>query len=168
MTTWSDGENGGWFRQTHEPSGFFGHFFAPAMERVRGGKSDVIPVTLSAYLGRHPPTTEAQVQTGAWNIGSSAGYDFSRWIGSPAQHRAGDVVNEVSRRYWELRRRRRPPRPRESSRPGGGPRLDPGGADELLPVLGRCLAPTTLCPNRVRPSAPWTGSLTALRRAGRD
>ena len=83
MTTWSDGENGGWFRQTHEPSGFFGHFFAPAMERVRGGKSDVIPVTLSAYLGRHPPTTEAQVQTGAWNIGSSAGYDFSRWIGSP-------------------------------------------------------------------------------------
>ena len=27
----SDSENRGWFRQMHEPSGFWGHFFAPYM-----------------------------------------------------------------------------------------------------------------------------------------
>jgi alpha-amylase/alpha-mannosidase (GH57 family) len=104
MTTWSDGENGGWFRQTHEPSGFFGHFFAPAMDRVRRGESTVIPVSLSTYLERNPPTMEAQVQTGAWNVGSTSGYDFGQWIGSESQRRAAEAVNQASRRYWELHR----------------------------------------------------------------
>jgi alpha-amylase/alpha-mannosidase (GH57 family) len=131
VTSWSDGENGGWFRQTHEPSGFFGHYFAPAMERVRNDKSDVIPVTLSAYLSWYPPTTEAQVQTGAWNIGSSAGYDFSRWIGSPVQQRAGEIVNEVSRRYWELLR--------------GGARLDPAGRADLAAARALILEAQTSC-----------------------
>jgi 4-alpha-glucanotransferase len=167
VTTWSDGENGGWFRQTHEPSGFFGHFFAPAMERVRGGKSEVTPVTLSAYLGRHPPITEAQVQTGAWNIGSSAGYDFSRWIGSPAQHRAGEVVKEVSRRYWELCRR--------------GARLDPGSRADLAEARALILEAQTSCflfwgeawlPQLYARTAPAERALdrvaTALRLAGKD
>ena len=104
VTTWSDGENGGWFRQTHEPSGFFGHFFAPAMERVRRGETQLHPVSLSAYLEAFPPNTLAQVRTGAWNVGSTSGYDFSQWAGSEAQRRAGEAVNQVSRRYWELHR----------------------------------------------------------------
>jgi alpha-amylase/alpha-mannosidase (GH57 family) len=104
VTTWSDGENGGWFRQTHEPSGFFGHFFAPAMERLRRGETQLHPVSLSAYLEAFPPSTLAQVCTGAWNVGSTSGYDFSQWAGSEAQRRAGEAVNQVSRRYWELHR----------------------------------------------------------------
>jgi len=167
VTTWSDGENGGWFRQTHEPSGFFGHYFAPAMERVRDGRSGVVPVTLSAYLGWHPPSTEAQVQTGAWNIGSSAGYDFSRWIGSPAQQRAGEVVNEVSRRYWELRR--------------GGARLDPASRADLAEARALILEAQTSCflfwgdawiPQLYARTESAERALdrvvTALRRAGRD
>jgi alpha-amylase/alpha-mannosidase (GH57 family) len=104
VTTWSDGENGGWFRQTHEESGFFGHFFSPYVERVTAGDYPVVPVTLSAYLREHPPTARAQVQTGAWNVGSSSGTDFSQWAGSESQRKAVAVIDDLSRRYWDLRR----------------------------------------------------------------
>jgi len=104
VTTWSDGENGGWFRQAHEESGFFGQFFAPYMERVGTGDYPVTPIALSAYLKSHPPTARAQVQTGAWNLGSTSGADFSQWAGSENQQKACTVIEELSRRYWDLRR----------------------------------------------------------------
>ncbi len=105
VTTWSDGENGGWFRQTHEESGFFGHFFSPYMQQVREGKSRVIPTALSRYLQAHGPTARAQVQTGAWNVGTVSGEDLSQWAGSESQREAVGVVRDLSRRYWDLRRR---------------------------------------------------------------
>jgi alpha-amylase/alpha-mannosidase (GH57 family) len=105
VTTWSDGENGGWFRQTHEESGFFGRFFTPYMERVGVGNYPVVPVTLSSYLKAHQPTARAQVQTGAWNVGSTSGADFSQWAGTESQRKAGAAIQELSRRYWGLRRR---------------------------------------------------------------
>ncbi|MEA3278519.1 MAG: glycoside hydrolase family 57 [Pseudomonadota bacterium] len=105
VTTWSDGENGGWFRQLHEPSGFFGHFFSPYMEQVRRAEFPVIPVSLSDYLHKNPPGIHAQVQTGAWNVGSTSGYDFSQWAGSESQRKAAAVIQDLSRRYWDLRRR---------------------------------------------------------------
>lgn len=61
VTSWSDGENGGWFRQMHEQSGFFGHFFAPLIEQIAAGTIDVQPVCLSDFVARHPPTEEAEV-----------------------------------------------------------------------------------------------------------
>lgn len=105
VTTWSDGENGGWFRQMHEGSGFFGHYFAPYMEHVRGGEYPVRPVGLSSYLAEHEPTTQAMVQTGAWNVGSTSGFDFSQWAGSPGQQRAGEAVTALSRHWWRLSER---------------------------------------------------------------
>lgn len=102
VTTWSDGENGGWFRQMAEASGFFGHFFAPLMNRVRAGQSAIQPVLISEFIERHPPEAEAHVQTGAWNVGSTSGYDFSQWAGSDKQRNAIEKTFSVSRRYWEL------------------------------------------------------------------
>jgi alpha-amylase/alpha-mannosidase (GH57 family) len=102
MTTWSDGENGGWFRQTHEPSGFFGHFFVPYMEEVRAGSYPIQPVRLSDYLPRHPPTAYTQVQTGAWNVGSTSGEDLSQWAGSDRQRAAVKQIVRLSKRYWTL------------------------------------------------------------------
>jgi alpha-amylase/alpha-mannosidase (GH57 family) len=99
ITTWSDGENGGWFRQLHEESGFFGHYFAPCMEHVRYGEYPVLPVALSAYLARHPAGVRAHVQTGAWNVGSTSGYDFAQWAGSPTQRAAVEALQALSRRY---------------------------------------------------------------------
>mgnify|MGYP003573090640 CR=1 FL=1 len=106
VTTWSDGENGGWFRQTHEASGFFGHYFEPYMRQVRAGACPVRPVALSGYLRTHPPGTEARVQAGAWNVGSTSGYDFAQWAGSETQRQAAAAVTQASRRYHGLRDRR--------------------------------------------------------------
>jgi hypothetical protein len=97
VTTWSDGENGGWFRQTHEPSGFFGHFFAPYMEHVQAEDFPVVPVALGDYLERREVTMHALVQTGAWNVGAAAGYDFAQWAGSDNQRVAVEAVNQTSR-----------------------------------------------------------------------
>lgn len=104
VTTWSDGENGGWFRQTAEEAGFFGHFLAPFLERVRSGASPVTPVLLTEFLTHHPPRDEAHVQTGAWNVAETSGYDFSQWAGSDKQREAIGTIFDVSRRYWALAR----------------------------------------------------------------
>jgi 4-alpha-glucanotransferase len=105
VTTWSDGENGGWFRQTHEGSGFFGHFFAPYMEHFRAGEYPITPVSLGDYLRRVPGSARAQVQTGAWNVGGNPGLDLSQWAGSESQRAAVAEVSRLSERYWSLRAR---------------------------------------------------------------
>lgn len=104
VTTWTDGENGGWFRQTHEEAGFWGHFFAPYMERVRSGQMSICPVSLDEFVAGNPPSGEAEVQTGAWNVGTTAGYDFSQWSGSSSQRAALEEIWQVSRMYHETRR----------------------------------------------------------------
>ncbi|MDJ0806931.1 MAG: polysaccharide deacetylase family protein [Gammaproteobacteria bacterium] len=105
VTTWSDGENGGWFRQTDENSGFFGYFFAPYMEHVRHGEYPSHTVSLSVYLEEHPPQEKAQVQTGAWNVGDTSGMDFAQWAGSESQRKAVDKIVQVSQRYHQLAER---------------------------------------------------------------
>ncbi len=104
ITTWSDGENGGWFRQMAEEAGFFGHFYTPYMDLVRSGRSAVRPVLISDYLRSHPPSEEASVQTGAWNIGSASGADFRQWAGSESQRQGLQKITEVSTRYWQIKR----------------------------------------------------------------
>lgn len=101
VTTWSDGENGGWFRQTHEEAGFWGHYFAPYMERVRRGEMSIRPVPIREFLALNPPRTRVTVQTGAWNIGTRGGYDFSQWSGSEGQRQALKALWEVSRALHE-------------------------------------------------------------------
>jgi len=105
ITTWSDGENGGWFRNLDEASAFWGHFFAPAMQAVREGRSQVVPTNLTEYLERHQPVQKARVRAGAWNIAGRDGTDFSQWAGSDAQRRALDAVWAASRSYHETMRR---------------------------------------------------------------
>jgi len=105
LTTWSDGENGGWFRQMDEGSGFFGHFFAPFMEKVQKGETNIRPMRISDFLKKHPAKLKAHVQTGAWNVASTSGYDFSQWAGSGSQKKAIDELWKRSARYWELKAR---------------------------------------------------------------
>ncbi|MGQ9660658.1 MAG: glycoside hydrolase family 57 [Thermochromatium sp.] len=102
VTTWSDGENGSWFRQMHEPSGFFGHFFVPYMEQCREGESQITPVLLGDHLARQRPTTRARVQTGPWSITATCQDECSPWIGSERQRQAVDEVHRLSERYWSL------------------------------------------------------------------
>ena len=102
VTTWSDGENGGWFRQTDESSGFFGYFFAPYMEHARHGEYPSRTVSLAEYLKEHQAEQTAHVQTGAWNVGDTSGYDFAQWAGSDSQRKAVEKVVQVSQRYHQL------------------------------------------------------------------
>ncbi|MBI3015627.1 MAG: polysaccharide deacetylase family protein [Candidatus Tectomicrobia bacterium] len=101
VTTWSDGENGGWFRQMDEGAGFWGHFFSPYMERVRSGQMPIRPTTLSEFVADNPPLSKVDVQTGAWNVGTTSGYDFSQWAGSASQRRALEEIWQLSRTYHE-------------------------------------------------------------------
>ncbi|MGZ9189457.1 MAG: glycoside hydrolase family 57, partial [Nitrospira sp.] len=100
ITTWSDGENGGWFRQMHEPSGFFGHFFAPFMEEIETGRSGVRPIFISDFIARSPPVEEAWVRTGFRTPG--AGLDVSQGTASPARTEAVEHIHALSARYRNL------------------------------------------------------------------
>lgn len=102
ITTWSDGENGGWFRQTDEDSGFFGYFFAPYMEHARHGEYPARTVTISSYLQTVQLRQQAQVRTGAWNVGDTSGEDLSQWAGSDNQRQAVAEINRISNRYHQL------------------------------------------------------------------
>ena len=75
LTSWSDGENGGWFRQMDASAGFWGYFFAPLMDMVQAKETAIQPIKISDYLKKFPPQKYATVRTGAWNVGSTSGYD---------------------------------------------------------------------------------------------
>jgi alpha-amylase/alpha-mannosidase (GH57 family) len=103
VTTWSDGENGGWFRQIDENSGFFGYFWSPLLKKIRSGDAKAKTVRISDFLKKHPPIEYADVNTGAWNVASTSGYDFSQWNGSQSQKKAIEELIKISKRYWELK-----------------------------------------------------------------
>jgi alpha-amylase/alpha-mannosidase (GH57 family) len=102
VTTWTDGENGGWFRQMHEEAGFWGHFFAPYMEAVQSGRMSIRPTSIREFVADNPPTSTVTVQTGAWNVGSTSGYDFSQWAGSASQRRALEEIWRLRKVYGDL------------------------------------------------------------------
>jgi len=102
VTTWTDGENGGWFRQIQEEGGFWGYFFAPYMERVRTGQMPVRPVSIEEFAASNPPRDVVDVRTGAWNVGTTSGYDFTQWAGSSSQREAIEEVWTVRRLYGEV------------------------------------------------------------------
>lgn len=101
ITTWSDGENGGWFRQMHEQSGFFGHFFAPLMEAVQAGGSPVVPVSLSDFIAENSPVADPDVclAGGTPHAGVAVG---DRALAS-AEEAAVAQVRALSARYRDLR-----------------------------------------------------------------
>ncbi|MHC1585589.1 MAG: glycoside hydrolase family 57 [Candidatus Syntropharchaeia archaeon] len=105
VTSWSDGENGGWFRQMHEESGFWGHFFAPYMEKVENGDTSIIPIKISEFIAENPPETYVEVRTGAWNVADTSGYDFSQWEGTEKQKEGIEEIWATSREYHRLGRR---------------------------------------------------------------
>lgn len=84
VTTCTDGENGGWFRNTSIDHNFWGAFYRELLEEAR--KNGLIrPVFIKDYLARHEPWGEVKVKTGAWNTGWHHGRDFLQWTGSQAQ-----------------------------------------------------------------------------------
>jgi alpha-amylase/alpha-mannosidase (GH57 family) len=104
VTTWTDGDNGGWFRSPHVEGGFWGYFYHTILDRYRQGTLGFTPVHISEYLDRHPPSEEVEVHRGAWNTGHHWGGDFTQWTGSLLQKKGWDQVRGASAYYQRVKR----------------------------------------------------------------
>jgi hypothetical protein len=104
VTTWTDGENGGWFRTTDINSGFWGFFYHPLLDEYRAGTLGFTPIHISRYLEMYPPTEEVEVHPGAWNTGEHWGGDFTQWTGSLMQRKGWDEVRNASAYYQRVQR----------------------------------------------------------------
>jgi alpha-amylase/alpha-mannosidase (GH57 family) len=71
------------------------------MEGVRSNQMAIRPISLSHFLAENPPEGLVDVQTGAWNVGWTSGYDFSQWAGSDSQRKALEAIWQLSRSYQE-------------------------------------------------------------------
>ena len=105
VTTATDGDNGGWFRNVSDLSNFWGVLYRPLLELARRGESVVRPVFIDDYLNRHGARGEVRVRAGAWNTGWHHGADFAQWTGSQAQKDALRRVAETSQALHEKFRR---------------------------------------------------------------
>ena len=104
VTTWTDGENGGWYRTPQPESGFWGVFFQPLLNKYREGKLGFVPTHISHYLEKYPPTEEVDVYRGAWNTEHHWGGDFTQWTGSLLQKRGWDEIRNASRYYHQVKK----------------------------------------------------------------
>jgi hypothetical protein len=105
VTTCTDGENGGWFRNTTPGANFWTAFYLPLLERVRAGQSPVKPTFISAYLNAYGPMGEVWVDTGAWNTGWHDGRGFVQWTGSASQKASLNALRIQNRALEEVRER---------------------------------------------------------------
>lgn len=97
VTTCSDGDNGGWFRNTSPKANFWSVFYDALMERVRKGWScGIRPTFITDYLDRHGAAGEVRITQGAWNTGWHDGENFTQWTGSAAQREALARVGQIS------------------------------------------------------------------------
>jgi alpha-amylase/alpha-mannosidase (GH57 family) len=104
VTTWTDGDNGGWFRTVHIKSGFWGFFYHEILDRYRQGNLGFIPIHISDYLEMYPPNEEVEVYRGAWNTGHHWGGDFLQWSGSLIQKKGLEELWNCSAYYQKVKR----------------------------------------------------------------
>ncbi len=101
VTTCTDGDNGGWFRNVSPKGNFWGAMYQPLLEWVRRGETEVRPIFIDDYLDRHGAHGEVRLRAGAWNTGWHHGVGFLQWTGSPRQKDALARVEETSRALHE-------------------------------------------------------------------
>jgi 4-alpha-glucanotransferase len=102
VTTATDGDNGGWFRNWQPQANFWG-FYRELMEHARSGGA-IRPTFIDDYLDRHGVSGEVRVNTGAWNTGWHHGRDFLQWTGSQAQKDALARVETVSNALQDIQK----------------------------------------------------------------
>jgi hypothetical protein len=105
VTTCTDGDNGGWFRNVSYKGNFWGVFYQPLLDLVRRKQTEVVPIFIDDYLNQHGVHGHVKVRDGAWNTGWHHGTGFAQWTGSQAQKDSLQRVGETSRMLHELRRR---------------------------------------------------------------
>ncbi len=99
VTTATDGDNGGWFRNVAAKSNFWTYFYHEALEEIRAGHSNLRPIFISDYLDRFGAHGRVTVRRGAWNTDTHHGWDFHQWQGSWVQRDTMVRVHDISREF---------------------------------------------------------------------
>jgi alpha-amylase/alpha-mannosidase (GH57 family) len=135
VTTCTDGENGGWFRNTTEGANFWSAFYIPLLERFGSGEGKVAPSFITDYLNVHGTHGEVTVNTGAWNTGWHHGRDFTQWTGSQAQKDTVSAYKHQSAAIGQAREKLREL----------GPEAEEESARDLEEATWRLLRAETSC-----------------------
>ncbi|MEE9354648.1 MAG: glycoside hydrolase family 57 [Methylococcaceae bacterium] len=103
IVTCTDGDNGGWFRNTTDGSNFWTAFYQPLLDAARASQEAVQPCFIHEYIKRYGVLGEVTVNTGAWNTGAHDGLDFIQWTGSQAQKDGLVRIKEASQFIHDMR-----------------------------------------------------------------
>lgn len=103
VTTCTDGDNGGWFRNTSSHGNFWGVFYKDYLQGARCNAHPIRPVFIDDYLNLFGTFGEVRLRTGAWNTGWHDGNEFVQWQGSNRQRDALKRVHMVSQMVWRMR-----------------------------------------------------------------
>jgi len=96
VLTATDGDNGGWFRNTSEKGNFWYVCYRELLDRNLRGETSVTPTFIHDYLDAHGAHGEVTVRSGAWNTGWHHGVDFLQWTGSQMQKEALQRIHSFS------------------------------------------------------------------------
>jgi len=67
------------------------------MELVRSGQVSIRPTSVSEFVAKNPPVDTVDIRTGAWNIGTKGGFNFSQWDGSSSHPETRQRLAEFSK-----------------------------------------------------------------------
>jgi 4-alpha-glucanotransferase len=104
VTTCTDGDNGGWFRNTSGKGNFWEYFYKDYLNKARSKESNIRPKFIGDYLDKYGVRGHVTVNTGAWNTGWHHGTGFTQWTGTNRQQEALKRVAEVSDRFHAVER----------------------------------------------------------------
>ncbi|MGA2507289.1 MAG: glycoside hydrolase family 57 [Chitinispirillaceae bacterium] len=102
VTTCTDGDNGGWFRNTSGKGNFWEYFYREYLDKVRSNQCNIRPAFITDYLDKYGAAGRVRVLRGAWNTGWHDGIGFTQWTGSRLQNEAFSRIAEVSGQFHRL------------------------------------------------------------------
>ena len=136
VTTWTDGENGGWFRTVQVESGFWGFFYKPILDRYRAGRWVSRPFTSANICAPLPADGGGGGASRRVEHRASLGRRLHAMDRFAPAKRAGTNSRNASAYYWQVKRNstRRPKtgeRRRNPSAHRANLRSSADGGDEL-------------------------------------
>lgn len=103
ITTATDGDNGGWFRNTSEKGNFWNVFYKEMLDKVRSDETNIRPTFIDDYLDKYGAKGEVRINKGAWNTGWHNGQGFTQWTGSQDQKDALERVWTTSSVFHDIK-----------------------------------------------------------------
>ena len=101
VTTATDGDNGGWFRNPNMSANFWGSY-CNILEKAKSNAGRINPCFIDDYLNQFGATGEVHVHSGAWNTGWHNGHEYTQWTGSMEQKDALSRIAITSHTLEEL------------------------------------------------------------------